>query len=223
VIWYQGESNVGRAHEYRTLFPLMIQSWRKDFAQGNLPFYFVQIAPYLYATRNKQGADGTPCAELWEAQLMTLKNVPNTGMVVTTDVGNLKDIHPRNKVDVGNRLALWALAKDYGKKELVYSGPIYRSAKAEGNKVRVSFDSASGLKSRDGQVLTLFAIAGEDQKFVPAKAIIDGETLEVAKPVAVRFAWREDAEPNLVNGASLPASPFRTDDFPAATAPKAAK
>ncbi len=224
AIWYQGESNVGRAHQYRTLFPLMIRNWRADFAQGDFPFHFVQIAPFGYAGGNPT-ADLTPCAELWDSQLFTLKTVPNTGMAVTTDIGNIQNIHPTNKVDVGRRLALWALAKDYGKKDLVYSGPIFQKSSVEGDKIRVRFEHGAGLKARDGKALSHFTIAGEDQKFVEAEAKIDGDSLvvssaSVTKPVAVRFAWREDAEPNLVNGADLPASPFRTDDFKAVTADK---
>ena len=229
AIWYQGESNVGRAFQYRTLFPTMIRNWRTDWAQGDFPFYFVQIAPYMY---NRPGKDKKPvdparlqaCAELWEAQLLTLKNVPATGMVVTTDIGDLKDIHPKNKQDVGGRLALWALAKVYGR-DVVCSGPIYRSMAVEGGKIRLQFDSAVGLKSADGKPLSCFTIAGADEKFAAADAAIDGETVvvcakEVAQPVAVRFAWREDAAPNLANQAGLPASPFRTDTWKGVTEPK---
>ncbi|MEK0447011.1 MAG: hypothetical protein RLZZ399_2332 [Verrucomicrobiota bacterium] len=224
AIWYQGESNVGRAIQYRTVFPTMIANWRADFAQGDFPFHFVQLAPYGYA-RGKADADLTPCAELWEAQLLTLRKVANTGMAVTTDIGDVKDIHPKNKQEVGRRLALWALARDYGQKNLVYSGPLYTGSSVEGDKVRIRFEHGAGLKARDGKALTHFTIAGADQKFVEAEAVVDGETLvvksaSVPQPVAVRFAWREDAEPNLVNGAGLPASPFRTDDFPAVTAGK---
>jgi sialate O-acetylesterase len=221
AIWYQGESNVSRAAQYRALFPAMIANWRKEFAQGDFPFYFVQLAPYSYG-RGNPAADPTPCAELWEAQLDTLRSVPKTGMAVTTDIGNVKDIHPKNKQEVGRRLALWALSHDYGQKDLVYSGPLYTSSKIEGSKVRIQFEHAKGLKSQNGQPLTHFTIAGEDQNFVPAEAAIEGDALvvhssAVAKPVAVRFAWRDDAEPNLVNGSGLPASPFRTDSFPRVT------
>ena len=221
AIWYQGESNVSRAAQYRTLFPAMIANWRKDFAQGDFPFHFVQLAPYSYS-RGNPAADPTPCAELWEAQLLTLRTVPNTGMAVTTDIGNVKDIHPKNKQDVGRRLALWALARDYGKKDLVYSGPLYTSSKVEGSKIRIRFEHGQGLKSKDKKPLSHFTVAGEDKNFVPAEAVIDGDSLlvsspSVGKPAAVRFAWRDDAEPNLVNGADLPASPFRTDTFPLVT------
>ena len=221
AIWYQGESNVSRAQQYKTLFPLMIQNWRTDFKQPDLAFLFVQIAPYRYS-KNNPAADLTPCAELWEAQLETLKKVSNTGMAVTTDIGNLDSIHPGNKQDVGQRLALWALSKNYGVKGLVYSGPIYKDSKITGDKVRLSFDHAQGLKARDGAALTHFTIAGEDKVFTAAEAKVEGDSIvvsckDVPKPVAVRFGWREDALPNLVNGAGLPASPFRTDAFPMVT------
>lgn len=216
AIWYQGESNVSRAYQYRTLFPLLIADWRAAWKQ-DLPFGFVQLAPFRY-----QGQDETACAELWEAQTMTLQNVPNTGMAVTVDIGDIKDIHPKNKQEVGRRLALWALAKVYGK-DVVYSGPIYKSMQIEGRTIRIAFDhAAGGLKTRDGKEPSDFTIAGEDQKFHPAKAVIDGSTVvvssdAVAKPVAVRFAWRDTAEPNLCNQAGLPASPFRTDQWKGVT------
>ncbi len=223
AIWYQGESNVGRAYQYRTIFPAMIKDWRKRFDQGDFPFLFVQIAPYNY--NRSPEADKTPCAELWEAQSFTLDTVPNTGMAVTTDIGNVMDIHPKNKQEVGRRLALWALAKTYGKADLAYSGPLYKSAKVEGGSIRLTFNHSKGLKASDGKSLSHFMVCGEDKKFVSAEARIEGDEIvvkaaDVAKPVAVRFAWREDAEPNLVNGAGLPASPFRTDSFPAVTLDK---
>ena len=222
AIWYQGESNVSRAQQYKTIFPAMIRNWREDFHQPEMPFYFVQIAPFKY-NKSNPNADITPCAELWEAQLETLKTVSNTGMAVTMDIGNVDNIHPTNKQDVGHRLALWALAKTYGKKDITeYSGPLYKSAKVEGDKIRISFEHGKGLKAKDGAALSFFTIAGEDKVFSDAQAKIEGDTLvvssaSVAKPVAVRFAWREDALPNLVNGANLPASPFRTDQFPMVT------
>lgn len=218
AIWYQGESNVSRAEQYRTLFPAMIRNWRDDFKMPELPFHFVQIAPFRYN-------NPLACAELWEAQLHTLKTVPKTGMVVTTDIGNFTNIHPGNKQDVGLRLAKWALSKDYGKQGIAYSGPVYQSAKVEAGKIRISFEHPAGMKARDGKELTHFQIAGEDQKFVAAEAQVDGESIvvhsaAVPKPVAVRFGWDESAEPNLINASGLPASPFRTDDFPAVTAGK---
>jgi sialate O-acetylesterase len=216
VIWYQGESNVSRAEQYAKLFPALIADWRKAWGQGDFPFLFVQLAPYRYGAK-----DPAEAAELREAQRKAL-SVANTGMVVTTDIGNAKDIHPRNKQEVARRLSLWALGTVYGK-EVVYSGPLYDSYTIEDNRLRIKFKHAAGLVAKDNAELTHFTIAGEDQKFMPAKATIDGETLVVAsdavpKPVAVRFGWRDDAEPNLFNAAGLPASPFRTDSWPLVTA-----
>jgi sialate O-acetylesterase len=217
AIWYQGESNVSRAVQYQKLFPAMIRDWRKHWNQGDFQFLYVQLAPFRYG-----GQDPRNCAELWEAQRLTLA-VPNTGMAVVTDIGNVRDIHPKNKQEAARRLALWALAKTYGK-DLVYSGPLYDSMAVEGNKVRVKFTCVGGgLKSRDDKPLSHFMIAGEDGNFVPATATVDGasvivEAAQVAKPVAVRFAWSDTAEPNLMNAEGLPASPFRTDSFPLGTA-----
>ena len=212
ALWYQGESNVGRAAQYTKLFPTMIQDWRKRWQIGDFPFYYVQLAPFRYG---KAHPECLP--ELWEAQLQTLR-LPNTGMVVTTDIGNIKDIHPSNKQEVGRRLALWALAKIHGK-PIVYSGPLYDGYTVEGNKIRIKFQHADDGLVCKGDRLTHFTIAGEDKKFVPAEAVIDGSTVVVssplvAKPVAVRFGWEDTAEPNLFNKAGLPASPFRTDHFP---------
>lgn len=213
AIWYQGESNIPHAYQYRTLFPTMIRNWRADWGQGDFPFLFVQIAPFRY-----EGQNPACWPELCEAQAMTLQSVPNTGMAVTTDIGDIKDIHPRNKQEVGRRLALWALAKTYGK-EIAFSGPIYKSMSVEGNKIRLQFDHVGGgLVSRDGKPLTDFTIAGADQKFVPATAEIDGTSIivsspEVAAPTAVRFDWQDDAQPNLSNKEGLPAGPFRTDSW----------
>jgi sialate O-acetylesterase len=214
AIWYQGESNVGRAEQYASLFPAMIRDWRSRWGQGDFPFYFVQLAPFRYGN-----ADPELLAELWDAQVKTLRNVPNTGMVVTTDIATTGDIHPPNKQDVGKRLALWALANVYGEEGIVHSGPIYKGHEVQGNQIRIEFDHvADGLEARGDGELSHFTIAGEDQKFVPAKAEIDGDAIVVSsdavdKPVAVRFAWTDTAEPNLVNSSGLPASPFRTDDW----------
>jgi sialate O-acetylesterase len=215
AIWYQGESNRDRAVQYTKLFPAMITDWRKQWKEGDFPFLFVQLAPFIY------GNNPSFLAELWEAQFKTL-SLPNTGMAVITDITELKDIHPKNKQDVGLRLALWALAKTYGK-DLVYSGPLYKEMKIEGDKIRLSFDHLGGGLVAKGGPLKFFTIAGEDGNFVPAEAVIDGESIvvssaQVTKPVAVRFAWQEDAEPNLFNQAGLPASPFRTDNLPLLTA-----
>lgn len=224
AIWYQGESNKSRAEQYATLFPTMIKDWRSQWKQGDFPFLFVQLAPYGYARdAQKKPIDSKELPELWEAQTKTL-SLPNTGMAVTTDIANLTDIHPKNKQDVGLRLALWALGTTYGKNDLVYSGPLYDSMSVDGNKIRIKFKHVGGgLEARDGQPLNSFTIAGEDEKFVEAKAEIDGDTVvvsspEVAKPVAVRFGWNDLANPNLINKAGLPASPFRTDNFKLVTA-----
>ncbi len=211
AIWYQGESNNGMGMQYHTLMKGLIAGWRKVWNNPDLAFYYVQLAPYKYGAANE-----TNLAGIWEAQAATL-SVPHTGMAVTTDIGAVGDIHPRNKQEVGRRLALWALAHDYGKKDLVYSGPLYDSHAVELDQVRIKFKhSAGGLKSLDGKPLTWFTVAGEDKKFVPAQAQIDGETVvvssaKVLSPTAVRFGFNQIAEPNLANKAGLPASPFRTD------------
>ena len=209
AIWYQGESNVGEGMAYHDKMKALISGWRDVFNNDDLSFYFVQIAPYRY---NK----GEALPDIWEAQTATL-NVPGTGMAVITDVGNVQDIHPRNKQDVGKRLALWALAKDYGKKDVTFSGPLYKSMAVEGNKIRVTFNNTgSGLVSRDGNELSNFTISGPDNKFLPAKAVIDGQDVVVSadaisSPKNVRFGWNELVNPNLSNKEGLPASPFKTD------------
>ena len=210
AIWYQGEANVGRAAQYKVLLSAMIRNWRTDWAQGDFPFGIVQIAPYKY------GNDGTAEAELWESEFAIAKSVPNTGVAVTMDIGELRDIHPKDKQDVGHRLALWALGTVYGQK-IEYSGPMYKSMKVDGNKVEITFDHVGGgLMSRDGKPLTDFKVAGVDGKFEPAKAEIEGSTVivesdKVSNPVAVRFAFNGIAQPNLENKEGLPAAPFRTD------------
>jgi sialate O-acetylesterase len=209
ALWYQGESNNGEGMLYYEKMKALIDGWRTVWNKPEMPFLFVQLAPYHY------GGDQTRLAEIWNAQRVSL-DIPNTGMAVTTDIGNIKDIHPRNKQEVGRRLALWALANTYDRPVKEYSGPLFKSATVEGKKIRVRFDHASGgLMSRDGKPLSHFLIAGEDGKYVPAQAEIDGSTVvvsssDVSKPVAVRFAWHEEAEPNLANKAGLPASPFRS-------------
>jgi sialate O-acetylesterase len=213
-LWYQGESNNGQGMHYYQLKRGLIEGWRSVWNQeGNrdFPFLFAQLAPYNY------GGDPTRLAGIWEAQTATLA-VKNTGMAVLTDITTLNDIHPPNKQEVGRRLSLWALANTYGKADLVFSGPLYKSMKVNGNKAIITFDHAAGLKSRDGKDLSWWSIAGEDKKFVKATAKIEGGTVVVtaegiAKPVAVRFGWHQLAEPNLNNGADLPASPFRTDTW----------
>lgn len=222
VIWYQGESNAFQKNRmtYRDKMQALIDGWRGHWGK-EMPFYFVQIAPWQPA---KGGYPPGELEALWEAQVASLK-IPHTGMVVTTDlVDNIQDIHPGNKVDVGNRLALWALTKTYGKKDIVYSGPLYKSMKIEGNKIRLSFaHPGGGLKSRDGKALTEFEIAGDDDKFVAAEATIDGDTVVVHargvdNPTQVRFGWRTTTNPNLMNKEGLPASPFRTKNWQGVTA-----
>ena len=218
AIWYQGESNAGRAYQYRTLFPTLINDWRAHWGQGDLPFLFVQLANFRAV--NPEPVDDA-WAELREAQLMAL-SLPNTGMAVTIDIGEADDIHPRNKQDVGKRLALNALHLVYGK-DVDHSGPIYKSMAIEGGKIRLTFDHVGdGLIAKDGEKLTGFAIAGVDKKFYWADAIIDGETLvasssNVPEPVAVRYAWSTNPVCNFYNKAGLPASPFRTDSWPGIT------
>jgi len=212
VIWYQGETNVLQRNgfDYFGKMKALIEGWRRAWGT-DFPFYFVQLSPWSGVQYH---AGQLPV--VWEAQVASLK-IPKTGMAVTTDiVHNIGDIHPHNKRDVAKRLALWALAKEYGKKGIVYSGPLYKSMKVEGNKIRLSFaHTGSGLKSRDGKPLTEFQIAGADGKFVPATAAINGKTVlvwadKVAAPTQARFGWRKTANPNLVNKEGLPASPFRT-------------
>jgi sialate O-acetylesterase len=212
VVWYQGESNRRRPEQYRRLFPALIVQWRDAWGLGDFPFYYVQIAPFRY------GGDRGEAAALREAQLRTLA-VPGTGMVVTTDIGDPDDIHPRNKQEVGRRLALWALAKTYGRSDVEPSGPIYRSMTVEGNAIRIAFDHVGGGLACHGPALTDFRIAGRDQAFFDATARIDGDTVivsspQVPQPVAVRFGWEAAPEPNLFNADGLPASPFRTDAWP---------
>lgn len=222
ALWYQGESNcMGKEPDgpiYTDKMEALVRGWRKVWDEGDFPFYYVQIAPFKYFTGKTQRvphADALP--EFWEAQTRALR-IPNTGMIVITDlVDDLKDIHPRNKQDVGKRLAFLALNKTYGQKNVVCSGPVFKKMKIKGNQAILSFtDTAGGLVSKDGQPLTWFTIAGADKKFVAAEAVMANGTVvvsspDVAQPMAVRFAWSENAQPNLGNRAGLPAVPFRTD------------
>ncbi|HPD30287.1 MAG TPA: sialate O-acetylesterase [Phycisphaerae bacterium] len=221
AIWYQGESNAGRATQYRTLFSTMIRNWRKDWGLGDFPFLFVQLAPYQREPANPP--PGT-WPELREAQLLTMLNVPNTAMAVITDVGEEKDIHPKLKQPVGARLALAARALGYGER-IEYSGPIYKDMKRDGSKIVISFTHTGGGLVAKGGPLKGFTIASSDQKFVDAQAEIVGNTVvvsspEVAEPAAVRYGWANFPVVNLWNKADLPASPFRTDDWPMVTAGK---
>ena len=216
ALWYQGESNVLQKDgmEYLGKQKALIEGWRKAWGQGDFPFYFVQLAPL------GRWYEPGQLPALWEAQTATLA-VPNTGMAVIHDTvgGAIRNIHPADKQTVGKRLSLWALAKVYGKKDLVYSGPLYKSMKVKGKKIRLFFaHTGGGLVARDGKPLTHFTIAGADKKFVPAKAEVDGSEIVVsaegvAAPKAVRFAWEKSARPNLANKEGLPASPFRTKDW----------
>jgi sialate O-acetylesterase len=217
ALWYQGESNAGRAFQYRKAFPLMIQDWRRHFNQGNFPFYFVQLASFN--ADNGTSEKGSSWAELREAQTMTL-SLENTGMAVTTDIGEATDIHPRNKQDVGKRLAALALNRVY-RQTMVDSGPTFQSFKVEDNKIRISFsNTGSGLSVKDKYgYLKGFEIAASDQKFFYAKAWLEGNDVivscdSVLQPVAVRFAWADNPEDaNLFNKEGLPAVPFRTDSW----------
>jgi sialate O-acetylesterase len=219
AIWYQGESNASRGHQYRSLFPLLIEDWRKQW-NTDLSFYFVQLANFMQPNAEPMAS---AWAELREAQSMTL-SLPKTGQAVIIDLGDASDIHPKNKQDVGYRLALHALANDYGQDKLVHSGPIYTSMKTDDGKIRLTFEHVGGgLVINDGEALTRFAIAGSDQKFVWADAVIDGNEVvvsceQVPEPVAVRYAWANNPVGcNLYNKEGLPASPFRTDDWPGVT------
>ncbi len=240
VIWYQGESNALRAYQYRTSFPLLIKDWREHWGRGDLPFYYCQLANYR--TKQSEPSDGT-WAELREAQSLALK-LPNTGQAVLIDVGESEDIHPLNKRDPGTRLARIALAHHY-EKNIPFSGPVYDSMKIEDNKIRLIFKYADeglvakkmsltyDVKRETGETALIvrnspnsdlegFAICGEDRKWVWADARIDGDAVivwsnKVPSPIAVRYAWADNPTCNLYNGVGLPASPFRTDDFPLIT------
>lgn len=218
AIWYQGESNAGRARQYRTLFPDMIGNWRSDWKQGNFPFLAVQLAPFMAI---KEQPAESAWAELREAQALATKVLPNVGMAVITDVGDEKDIHPKKKEPVGARLALAARAIAYGE-DIVYSGPTYKNVEFKNGKAVLSFDHVGkGLEAR-GDGLKGFAIAGADKKFLWAKAEIQGDKVvvsspDVSEPVAVRYGWADYPVVNLWNKDGLPACPFRTDDFPMIT------
>ena len=210
AIWYQGEANVKEHAMYKNLMSTMVSNWRDEWGQGAFPFYFVQLAPFKYPIEIIGAAQR-------DAQRRSLE-IPNTGMAVTMDIGTVENIHPIRKEEVGQRLALWALAKNYGKQNLVYSGPLYKSMQKDGKKIIVTFDHVgSGLECK-GTDLTCFTIAGDDKIFYPAKAEIVNNTVVVSSknvndPIAVRFAFENDDEPNFFNKEGLPASTFRTDDW----------
>jgi len=221
AIWYQGESNAGGAYEYRTLFPAMIESWRKSWGQGDFTFLFVQIAPFMKIATEPEESNW---AELREAQLLTSQHCPNTGMAVITDYGSPDDIHPKQKEPVGARLALAARAVAYSE-DIIYRGPTYKGMKVKGDSIALYFDSVGGGLVAKGGELTGFTIAGADRKFYNAEAKIVGKSVvvrsaSVAKPVAVRYGWANCPVVNLFNVEDLPATPFRTDDFPITTGPK---
>ncbi|MFZ6009236.1 MAG: sialate O-acetylesterase [Bacteroidota bacterium] len=213
-IWYQGESNAQAAYHYRKIFPMLIKDWRQRWKQGNLPFLFVQLANYM---KTKPLPSESEWAELREAQTLTL-SVPNTGMACTIDIGEANDIHPKNKQEVGRRLALIAGKLVY-KQEGIACGPVYKNYRKEGDRIRITFTNVgSGLSTKDGMEVTGLAIAGKDKQFYWAKAMIEGNDVivysdQVAEPVAVRYAWADNPECNLINSERLPAIPFRTDEW----------
>ena len=220
-LWYQGESNcfLNENIRYAYKFKTLIESWRSDWGNLNMPFYFVQIAPYNYSS-SKDVRPHSPenLPEMWEAQSLAL-TLPNTGMITITDlVDSIVDLHPAYKWEVGRRLSLVALNKTYGFTEIISSGPTFKGMKITKNKIEVTFtNTGSGLISRNGEPLDWFTIAGADGKFVPAKAEIIGDKVivsspEVKSPVAVRFAWNEAAQSNFINKEGLPAVPFRSNN-----------
>jgi sialate O-acetylesterase len=220
AIWYQGESNAGRAFQYRELFPLMISNWREAWGQGDFPFYWVQLADF---TDEQAAAGNSDWAELREAQTLSTTKVPHTGQAVIIDIGEGSDIHPRNKLEVGRRLARLALAKDYGQ-TIVDESPRYASMQAQNGKVLLTFDHVGGgLRTVDRNDVRGFAIAGADRKWQWAQAkIVDGKQVEVwhdqiPEPVAVRYAWANNPVCNLFSAEGLPVTPFRTDDWPGVT------
>ena len=223
AIWYQGESNAGKAYEYRTLFQTMIKDWRAKWGY-DFPFLCVQLAPW-----HGNDADGVTWAELREAQLLATRELKDVGMAVITDAGDLFDIHPKDKVTPGSRLGMYANGMVYGK-DIVYSGPVYKDVEFDGDKAVVTFDHVGGGLVARYQTLNGFTICGKDRVFHPATAELKGDTVvvhsdKVAEPVAVRFGWKNYPVVNLYNrnkggkGIALPATPFRTDDFPLTTAP----
>ncbi len=219
VIWYQGESNAGKADTYKPLLSTLIASWRAAWKNNDLPFLIVQLANYLPGGKEPVASKW---AELRDAQRLTTLEVPHTGLAVALDIGNPSDIHPKNKQEVGRRLALIAEASTYGK-AVVSSGPFFDDAKFDGNQVTVRFKpgTADGLTTHDGAAVKGFTVAGADKNFVAAEAKIDKASSTViitspqaTQPVAVRYAWANSPEINLVNKEGLPASSFRTDDWP---------
>ena len=228
VIWYQGESNSTRAYQYRELFPFLIKSWRDEWAQGDFPFYWAQLADFK---AEKSSPSESDWAELREAQTMTMKSVPNTGEAVIINLGEGQDIHPKNKQDVAKRLARWALAETYHQQGIVCRSPLYKSMEKQGNKILLTFDHVAkndkAWRPFDVAKPIGFTIAGPDRKFMPAKATIlaDGRievmNKKINDPIAVRYAWADNPVCNMYTADGLALTPFRTDDFPGITAPKA--
>jgi len=212
AIWYQGESNRSQPKLYDIAFPGMIENWRQLFENNTMPFYFVQISPFRYDGKHMG-------AYLRESQLKTMLTVPNTGMAVTMDIGDYNYIHPPRKQEVGDRLAYWALANDYGIDGVSFSGPVYKEMTITDNEIHLQFDYAEDGMSSFGKKLKNFQIAGEDKVFYPAEAKISWPSKvivtsdEVEKPVAVRYCWFDFAKGNLFNNEGLPASSFRTDNW----------
>lgn len=230
AIWYQGESNAGRAYQYNDLMTLMIGEWRKDWKQGDFPFYFVQLADYM---AEKPEPGDSAWAELRASQTQTMNTVKNTGQAVIIDLGEANDIHPRNKRDVSERLARWALVKDYGISSIPHRSPEYKSHEIKDGKVTITIDhigGGAGLRTIDVNELRGFAICGEDRKWVwaeaklapgaPPKSKIIVSSPKVPNPVAVRYAWADNPVCNVFSQEGLPLTPFRTDDFPLITTPK---
>ena len=221
--WYQGESNEERAEQYNLLLPTMIRAWRERWGQGDFPFEIIQLPNYRALSAEPRDA---AWSFIREAERRTVLKTTNTGLVVTIDIGEANDIHPKNKLDVGKRMAVWALRNVYGRK--LTDAPVFRSSQVEGSKIVLTFDSVgAGLKIRDGDKLDEFAIAGDDKKWVWADAKIVGKnkievwSTSIANPKAVRYAFNSNPKhPNLTNDSGLPASPFRTDDWPDPTAGK---
>ena len=222
AIWYQGEANAGRAYQYRELFPFMIKTWREEWGIGDFPFYWVQLADFQ-AEKTEPGE--SDWAELREAQTMTMKALPNTGEAVIIDIGEGKDIHPKNKQDVAKRLARWALAETYKVPGIPCRSPLYKGIEKQGNAILVAFENViGGWRPFDVKEPRGFTIAGADKKFVAAtaKILADGRievmSEAVVDPVAVRYAWAHNPVCNMYSGAGLPLTPFRSDDFPGVTA-----
>jgi len=213
AIWYQGCSNNGEGMLYLEKTKALVNGWRTVWGQGDFPYYLVQLAPFTY------GSNATALPGIWEAQAAVPAAIPNTGYTVINDIGNTKNIHPTNKQDVGLRMANQALNRTYGRKEIAWAGPVYKSFAIEGAKIRLTFDNASGLKTRDGKAPTWFEMCGADGLYVKADAVIEGNAVvisapTVTAPMAMRFAWDQTAEPNLVNNLGLPTGAFRCGNKP---------